>query len=260
MEWSPNNFNMMATACDQGEVRLFDIRTYTTPLQSLSMGGVCSSISWCASHPNLLAACNRDGFSVWDTRMVASFSTGSQPSRVLWADRQTQQSGNVAYQVTWANSETPCLISASSSSRLTWWDGQTGAKLGDGGEKSDPKDSEDPVKSGNSSLPISCSLLAMSSGRGILTANRIAVEQKREAVEGPSTIPRSMSSGSLMTGHWMLDKISHTEGSKLNGEEDEIMPKIKPLVDVMEEMDAVGLTSTPIWINSFPRSEYLLLL
>jgi hypothetical protein len=250
MEWSPNNSNMIATSCDQGEVSIFDIRSSTAPLQSLSMGGSCSSISWCSTDPNLIAACNQNGFNVWDTRMLTP-STNHRSS-VLWSDRSSPSSqlSNIAYQVTWTHSETPCLITASTSSHLTWWDGLTGTKLGDGGEKVDPKDSSQPMTStaANLSSPISCTLLAMPSGRGILTANRVAIEQNREAIEGPSTIPRSMSSESLLS-HLILDKDSEME---TKGED--VTPKIRSLVNVMDEIDNPGLLSTPIWINSFPRS------
>lgn len=236
---------MLATSCDQGEVKIFDIRACNSPLQTLVMGGACSNLSWCNSHPNLLAACNREGFNVWDTRMVGSSSNIS--SALLWNDCSTQIGNTgVVNQVTWAHSETPCLITASPSSHLTWWDGQTGTKLGNGGEKQDSK----LVSSGVVSAPVSCSLLPMPNGRGILTANRVAIEQNREAVEGPATIPRSMSSGAIST-NWTLDKsLSETTDVK---EENDPVPYIKPLVNIMDEQDLPVLLSTPIWINSFPK-------
>jgi hypothetical protein len=258
MEWSPNNHNLISTSCDQGDVSIFDIRTATTRLQSLSMGGSCSSISWCSTDPNLIAACNQNGFNVWDTRMLTPLT--NHRSSVLWSDRTSSSSSqlsNVAYQVTWAHSNTPCLITASTSSHLTWWDGLTGTKLGDGGEKVDLKDSSQPTPTASTAtastatanhFPISCSLLAMPSGRGILTANRVATEQNREAVEGPSTIPRSPSSESLLS-HLVYEKDPEVEAK---GED--VIQKIGSLRTVMDEIDNPGLLSTPIWINSFPRS------
>lgn len=251
MEWSPSNNNMLATSCDQGEIKIFDIRVCNNSLQTLIMGGACSSISWCNNHPNLLAACNREGFNVWDTRMIGSSTNIS--SSLLWNDHSIEIGNmDVVNQVTWAHSETPCLITASPSSHLTWWDGQTGLKLGNGGENQDSK----LISTKGISAPISCSLLPMPTGRGILTANRVAIEQSREAVEGPATIPRSMSSGAI-SSNLTLDK-SLSQNTDLKEENDPI-PHIKTFVNVINEKDHPGPLSTPIWINSFPRREYSLL-
>lgn len=239
---------MIATVCDQGDVRIFDIRTSSTSLQNLSMGGSCSSVSWCPSDPNLIAACNRNGFNVWDTRMLNS-SNQDHPS-VLWSHqtmKTTSRSPTFVNQITWAHSGSPCLITASTSSHLTWWDGLTGTRLGDGGEKVDQKDSSpsQPLPL-DSPLPISCTLLSMPSGRGILTANRVAAEQNREPVDGPKTIPRPPSPE--FHSHVIVDNddeaITHHR---------DVTPKIQTLVDVMDEIDNPDLLSTPIWINSFPR-------
>jgi WD40 repeat protein len=251
LEWSPNNNNMIATVCDQGDVRIFDLRTSSASLQNLSIGGSCSSVSWCSSDPNLIAACNHDGFNVWDTRMLVP-STNDQSS-ILWShktSRNTPRSSTFVNQVTWAHSETPCLITASTSSHLTWWDGLTGTKLGDGGKKVDSKDTSPtqttPLPA--DPLPISCTLLSMPSGRGILTANRVAAEQHREPVDGPATIPRPLSSE--FPSHFLLDKDSE---NKPDTHVEYVTSKIQTLVDVTDEIDNPDLLSTPIWINSFPR-------
>lgn len=248
MDWSPTDNNVIATTCDKGEVRIFDIRAASTPLQTLHMGGACSSVSWCPSHANLIAACNREGFNVWDTRMLAT--SNNHQSDILWSDRsmKNQNVSNAVNQVTWTHSDLPCLVTASTSSHLTWWDGLTGERLGEGGEKLDPKDQQNHATStATQQSPISCTLLSMPFGRGILTANRIACEQNREAPDGPSTIPRTLSSESLPS-HFISEK-SDTK--------DDVTSKIQTLVDVMDEIDNSGILSTPIWINSFPRFVFL---
>lgn len=241
LEWSPTDSHTIATTCDKGEVRVFDIRTTTTPLLNLQMGGAGSSVSWCPSNSNLIAACNREGFNVWDTRMLVT--SHSHQTDTLWSDRSIHHSGpsNIVNQATWAHSEHPCLITASSSSHLTWWDGLTGERFGEGGEKLDHQHNTSTPPS--TPFPISCTLLSMPTGRGILTANRVAAEQNREAPDGPSTIPRSLSAESLP---------SHIIPEKLELQDD-VSPMIQTLVDVMDEIDNPGLLSTPIWINSFPR-------
>ena len=75
LDWSHHNYNVLATGCSGGSLRIWDARSHSVAVQQMSLGGLgsCSSVEWCPTNPCLLAA-NSSGerVLVFDTRMASS--------------------------------------------------------------------------------------------------------------------------------------------------------------------------------------------
>ena len=77
LNFHPTNCNILATSSDTaGGVSLWDIRSPAYSTMQMLSGQVATSVDWCPSNTNLLAACSdAQNVYIWDIRMVGSNST-----------------------------------------------------------------------------------------------------------------------------------------------------------------------------------------
>jgi WD40 repeat protein len=246
MEWSPGNPNMMATSCDHGDIRIFDIRTPSLTVQSYDIGGVCTNVSWCPSEPNLLAACNKDSFHVWDTRRLSTSSIprDSGASDALLSQPYPASGGHM--QIAWTHHDTPCLVSCNRDG-LAWWNVQTGLKEG---EKI-----LQPASDENSFL------LPTPIGRGVITTHRITPPTNTNALDESFTVPLSHTTSSSSNKasaapHSSMCKDKERERAMLVDEEGSsrgVEAKVSAMVSALERIETGGAPATSIMINGFPR-------
>ena len=221
MDWSNGNANMIATACIQGDIRIFDIRTSRSAVQSVCVGGSCNSVSWCPCRPNFLAASNKDSVFVWDTRLLTKAllhdgpTEGSaQPFGVLSTDSFSISCGGLQH-MAWTSSETACLVTVSTEGVINWWDGITGAL----------EASCDIPPMGPDSLVLPSPL-----GKGLVSTQReepLGVDQN----SSPMTVPNAMEGGS---------------GT-------ECFHKLRSLSHMLDRIDHSQFQPTSLWINGYPR-------
>ena len=77
LSWHSTNHNMLATSSDSnGGVCFWDIRSPLYPTTHMFAGQVATSVDWCPSNANLLAACSdAQNVYIWDIRMIGSNAT-----------------------------------------------------------------------------------------------------------------------------------------------------------------------------------------
>lgn len=87
--WSPHNPDMLATACGDGHVRIFDLRAAPAsnpvagpaPVATIPVGGEVLSLDWNKYRSFHLATGSTDkSVKVWDLRSVASGGAHAQPT------------------------------------------------------------------------------------------------------------------------------------------------------------------------------------
>ena len=76
ISWHAGNCNMLASSSDaSGGVAIWDVRSTNTPVLKMNAGQLSSSVEWCPSNDNLLAACSdAQTVHVWDVRMVGGIN------------------------------------------------------------------------------------------------------------------------------------------------------------------------------------------
>lgn len=228
MDWSTGNANIIATACGQGDIRIYDIRSPASSVLSVSIAGSCGNVSWCPCKPNLLAANDQDHAFVWDTRMVPiQSSSGALESASLGGgatETGTKEVCNMApdggvQHMAWAYSETACLVTVSPGGVVTWWDGLTG------------------------NTETSCTFPALNAdslvlpspiGKGLLTTHN----------EDPAN-PTLMTSTSALAGS-PVSALSPLELSEPH-------QKLRSLSSTLNRMDHAKFHLTSVWINGYPK-------
>ena len=100
ISWHAGNCNMLATGSDaSGGVAIWDVRSTNTPVLKMNAGQLSSSVEWCPTNDNLLAACSdAQSVHVWDVRMVgginASVRSGNTANAVSSMSSSSTGGGN----------------------------------------------------------------------------------------------------------------------------------------------------------------------
>jgi hypothetical protein len=135
LNWNSSNHNVLATSSDSGGgISLWDMRAPSYSTLQISAGQVTTSVDWCPSNPNVLAACcDSQNVFVWDVRMVnpsaaPGSSAGSKSDtlvnissvagniiRCCWSGNEVPISKN-------STSPVPSLVVGKASGSLEWWD------------------------------------------------------------------------------------------------------------------------------------------
>lgn len=135
LNWNLSNHNVLATSSDSGGgISLWDMRAPSYSTLQISAGQVATSVDWCPSNPNVLAACcDSQNVYVWDVRMVNSSaipgsSTGSKSDTLV---NISSVAGNIL-RCCWSGSDLPLTKSSTSplpsllvgkaNGSLEWWD------------------------------------------------------------------------------------------------------------------------------------------
>ena len=110
-DWNQFDFNLIATGCDCGEIRIWDTHSsLTNYVQNISLGGYCDYISWCPSNPKLFCVSNGSRMTVFDTRKL------SIDSPYFLLDKVSEET-----QFCWSSaSGAPMLIRSTSNDVVEW--------------------------------------------------------------------------------------------------------------------------------------------
>jgi WD40 repeat protein len=229
MDWSIGNSNIIATACVQGDVKIFDIRAPQTAAQSMTVAGACNTVAWCPCRPNYFASSCKDTAFVWDTRMLSIamnkdfVNTGDF---AIQSGHGTVEACNVSppegvQHMVWASSESPCLVTVSTSGVVSWWNGTTGV--------SETSCECPPMGADSMVLPSPV-------GKGLVSTQR----------EDPKLISQPLGSSASFPHMASMDL-------PLGGGA-EPYQKLRFLSSTLERLDRSEFQPTSVWINGYPKS------
>eukprot|EP01041_Mallomonas_annulata_P011025 gene11025-23033_t len=134
-DWSTGNQNIMCTACDHGDVRIWDIRTPNTPIQSMNIGSTSNDLSWCPSDSNLFAISRQNTILTYDIRKIG---TTSQISSELSNFKSDSVKIDEKIQFHWLNdfsssfsTSCPIFVAKTNKRKFVWWNIGTNSKEGE---------------------------------------------------------------------------------------------------------------------------------
>lgn len=149
--WSPHSADLLATACGDGHLRLFDLRSSTmtsaapgvgasqAPVATVPVGGEVLSLDWNKYRPMTLATGSTDrAVKVWDLRalVAASASSPGQPAAggAMGPANTAIMMGHeyAVRKVAWSPHRPNVLASASYDMSARVWDVDAGEKMAAG--------------------------------------------------------------------------------------------------------------------------------
>ena len=193
LNWNLSNHNVLATSSDSGGgISLWDMRAPTYSTMQISAGQVATSVDWCPSNPNVLAACcDSQNVFVWDVRMVnpsaaSGTSAGSKSDTLV---NISSVAGNIL-RCCWSGSEVPnskitssslpSLVVGKANGSLEWWDvnGINNSSVTNNSGSNPSLRSNNPVDTARVavlspiSLDASSFFLSAPSGKGVVVCSR----------------------------------------------------------------------------------------
>lgn len=219
LNWNPLNHNILATSSDSGEgVSLWDVRSPTYSTMQMSAGQVATSVEWCPSNSNLLAACaDSQNVFIWDIRM-ASFNTlfdsstgernGTEVTTIprslaggaiccCWSDGDDRQTGGLRTNEPQKSAATTLIVGRTNGS-VEWWDTRSAPSASAINKTSNHGDCPLVETACSASLPPgsidgSSIMLAVQMGGGVVISRRQgSIAMKGAAVGVPSNDSKRM--------------------------------------------------------------------
>jgi hypothetical protein len=193
LNWNSANHNVLATSSDSGGgISLWDMRAPSYSTLQISAGQVATSVDWCPSNPNVLAACcDSQNVFVWDVRMVnpsaaPGSSAGSKSDSLVSISSATGNilrccwSGNEVPISKNSTSPVPSLVVGKANGSLEWWDvnGIKSSSVTNNNGSNPGQRSNNTIDTARTAilspihLDVSSFLLSAPSGKGVVVCSR----------------------------------------------------------------------------------------